>query len=112
MLHRGHRESHGDDLHRMGVLGVEPARRPSRPGTSKTEPRGLIGRRALPCYSWRRGRDLNPRRTLQHVRDFQSRSLDRSDTSPSARSLAATLCDLGGVAERSNAAVSKTVTGR
>ena len=30
----------------------------------------------------RRGRDLNPRRTLQHVRDFQSRSLDRSDTSP------------------------------
>jgi hypothetical protein len=31
----------------------------------------------------RRGRDLNPRRTLQHVRDFQSRSLDHSDTSPS-----------------------------
>src|SRR4029077_2410330 len=30
----------------------------------------------------RRGRDLNPRRTFQHVRDFQSRSLDRSDTSP------------------------------
>jgi hypothetical protein len=25
---------------------------------------------------------LNPRRTFQHVRDFQSRSLDRSDTSP------------------------------
>ena len=25
---------------------------------------------------------MNPRRTLQHVRDFQSRSLDRSDTSP------------------------------
>src|SRR3954465_5270428 len=31
----------------------------------------------------RRGRDLNPRRTFQHVRDFQSRSLDHSDTSPS-----------------------------
>jgi hypothetical protein len=30
----------------------------------------------------RRGRDLNPRRTFQHVRDFQSRSLDHSDTSP------------------------------
>jgi hypothetical protein len=31
----------------------------------------------------RRGRDLNPRRTFRPVRDFQSRSLDRSDTSPS-----------------------------
>ncbi len=30
----------------------------------------------------RRGRDLNPRRTFQHVRDFQSRSFGRSDTSP------------------------------
>ncbi len=30
----------------------------------------------------RRGRDLNPRRTFQHVRDFQSRSLGHSDTSP------------------------------
>jgi hypothetical protein len=30
----------------------------------------------------RRGRDLNPRRTFRHIRDFQSRSLDRSDTSP------------------------------
>src|SRR5439155_23552598 len=30
----------------------------------------------------RRGRDLNPRRTFRPVRDFQSRSLDRSDTSP------------------------------
>src|SRR5438552_4500214 len=35
----------------------------------------------------RRGRDLNPRRTFQHVRDFQSRSLDRSDTSPRWASL-------------------------
>src|SRR5262249_1417204 len=30
----------------------------------------------------RRGRDSNPRRTFQHVRDFQSRSLGHSDTSP------------------------------
>src|SRR4029450_7838493 len=36
----------------------------------------------------RRGRDLNPRRTFQHVRDFQSRSLGRSDTSPRGDSLA------------------------
>jgi tricorn protease-like protein len=33
----------------------------------------------------RRGRDLNPRRTFQHVRDFQSRSLGHSDTSPRER---------------------------
>ena len=33
----------------------------------------------------RRGRDLNPRSTFQHLRDFQSRSLDHSDTSPSGR---------------------------
>src|SRR2546423_9993234 len=32
----------------------------------------------------RRGRDLNPRRTFRPIRDFQSRSLDRSDTSPGA----------------------------
>jgi hypothetical protein len=37
-----------------------------------------------PAPGERRGRDLNPRRTFRHVRDFQSRSLDRSDTSPSA----------------------------
>src|SRR6476661_7641630 len=30
----------------------------------------------------RRGRDLNPRWTFPPIRDFQSRSLDRSDTSP------------------------------
>ena len=30
----------------------------------------------------RRGRDLNPRRSFHHVRDFQSRSFGRSDTSP------------------------------
>ena len=30
----------------------------------------------------RRGRDLNPRRTFDVVRDFQSRSFGRSDTSP------------------------------
>lgn len=32
---------------------------------------------------------MNPRRTFQHVRDFQSRSLDRSDTPPSGAILAA-----------------------
>src|SRR3954465_5756470 len=32
----------------------------------------------------RRGRDLNPRWTFRPIRDFQSRSLDRSDTSPAA----------------------------
>ncbi len=32
----------------------------------------------------RRGRDLNPRSTFQHLRDFQSRSFGRSDTSPGA----------------------------
>ena len=37
----------------------------------------------------RRGRDLNPRRTFQHVRDFQSRSLGRSDTSPRSQRLPA-----------------------
>src|SRR3954454_12440207 len=63
----------------------------------------------------RRGRDLNPRRTFQHVRDFQSRSLDHSDTSPSdAQGTASGVAPryhrpAGGVAERSNAAVSKTV---
>ena len=31
---------------------------------------------------------MNPRRTFQHVRDFQSRSLGRSDTSPRGDSLA------------------------
>ena len=36
----------------------------------------------FPLRAKRRGRDLNPRRTFQHVRDFQSRSLDHSDTSP------------------------------
>ena len=43
---------------------------------------------ALASAIRRRGRDLNPRRTFQHVRDFQSRSLGRSDTSPRGDSLA------------------------
>ena len=38
--------------------------------------------------STRRGRDLNPRRSFHHVRDFQSRSLDHSDTSPRGTTLA------------------------
>ena len=40
------------------------------------------------CSTQRRGRDLNPRRTFQPIRDFQSRSLDRSDTSPRCNSVA------------------------
>jgi hypothetical protein len=28
---------------------------------------------------------LNPRRSFHHVRDFQSRSFDRSDTSPESQ---------------------------
>src|SRR5205085_1798103 len=51
--------------HRTQAL---PTRKPARGGLSAR----------------RRERDLNPRRTFQHVRDFQSRSLDRSDTPPSA----------------------------
>ncbi len=41
----------------------------------------------------RRGRDLNPRRASRHVRDFQSRSFGRSDTSPGASSVAARLLE-------------------
>ena len=37
----------------------------------------------------RRGRDSNPRPTFRQVRDFQSRSFGRSDTSPGAASVAA-----------------------
>src|SRR6185436_10814951 len=43
--------------------------------------RGSWGKHSFP-HALRRGRDLNPRRTFQHVRDFQSRSLGHSDTSP------------------------------
>ena len=31
---------------------------------------------------WRRGRDLNPRHTFQRAHDFQSCSINHSDTSP------------------------------
>ena len=34
---------------------------------------------------------MNPRRSFHHVRDFQSRSLDRSDTSPRSANLSARL---------------------
>ena len=47
----------------------------------------------------RRGRDLNPRRTFQHVRDFQSRSFGRSDTSP--RQVSAYLGHAGSPEKRS-----------
>ena len=53
---------------------------------------GRAHRTAGPCtrkpararaFGQRRERDLNPRCTFRHIRDFQSRSLDRSDTPPS-----------------------------
>src|SRR6266508_2969318 len=47
----------------------------------------------------RRGRDLNPRRTFQHVRDFQSRSLGHSDTSPRPAQDSRPPFGLGGKAE-------------
>ncbi len=58
------------------------ARRGERSSTqvARPEPQRSRGIRAR---SKRRERDLNPRRTFQHVRDFQSRSLgNRSATSP------------------------------
>lgn len=72
-------------------------------------------------WNKRRGRDLNPRDEEPRLRDFQSRSFDRSDTSPGRRCYrtvagppawcGAASLPRGGVAERSNAAVSKTVSG-
>ena len=50
--------------------------------TSERPPSTLLPRRSSGENAKRRGRDLNPRRTFQHVRDFQSRSLGHSDTSP------------------------------
>src|SRR5690349_5201682 len=47
-----------------------------------TQRGGPVASAGPPFWLERRGRDLNPRRTFQHVRDFQSRSLDHSDTSP------------------------------
>ena len=38
---------------------------------------------------------MNPRCTFRHIRDFQSRSLDRSDTPPSGAILAAASCGDG-----------------
>src|SRR5690242_13981395 len=53
--------------------------------TTHTHPANVWAR--SPGPNKRRGRDLNPRWTFQPIRDFQSRSLDRSDTSPSAPSV-------------------------
>jgi hypothetical protein len=62
---------------------LNPARSPVREADLW---RGFGGTGRFPevprFVSERRGRDLNPRRTFQHVRDFQSRSLGHSDTSP------------------------------
>src|SRR5207248_9264364 len=55
--------------------------------------RTLAWGNALFPHAGRRGRDLNPRRTFRPVRDFQSRSLDRSDTSPSGLSVSRGLRD-------------------
>src|SRR5256885_876137 len=61
----------------------------SGPTAAPTGPKGgpvteaeLKKARVAGLQARRRGRDLNPRRTFRPVRDFQSRSLDRSDTSP------------------------------
>src|SRR2546430_14389346 len=55
--------------------------RPDRRATRFTGSRRTGETRFPPCWR-RRGRDLSPRRPFQPVRDYQSRSLDRSDTSP------------------------------
>ena len=67
-------ERPGERPGRVPDLYVEDTS-PERPGKGASIP-------ARGCTTQRRGRDLNPRRTFQPVRDFQSRSLDRSDTSP------------------------------
>ena len=63
---------------------------------------GRAHRTAAPCtrkpararaFGERRERDLNPRCTFQHIRDFQSRSLDRSDTPPSGAGKQTPQCD-------------------
>jgi hypothetical protein len=51
-------------------------------GKEEPEPEQHESALALRLYKERRGRDLNPRHAFRRVRDFQSRSLDRSDTSP------------------------------
>ena len=65
---------------------------------------GRAHRTAAPCtrkpararaFGERRERDLNPRCTFQHIRDFQSRSLDRSDTPPSGAGKQTPQCDAG-----------------
>ena len=57
----------------------------SQEGGQRREAAGGARRRS----GKRRGRDSNPRPTFRQVRDFQSRSFGRSDTSPSAASVAA-----------------------
>ena len=52
--------------------------------------RPFTGKRPFRASFERRGRDLNPRSTFQHLRDFQSRSFGHSDTSPWPRQRTAT----------------------
>jgi hypothetical protein len=62
-----------------------PGGRPSRRfADTKLLKKGAHGGNLVSPVTKRRGRDLNPRRTFRHVRDFQSRSLGHSDTSPAA----------------------------
>ena len=71
--------------HSLAAEGrLAPPRDTSWRGADCGEEGGPRGKHGFP-RDVRRGRDLNPRRTFQHVRDFQSRSLDRSDTSPRPR---------------------------
>ncbi len=82
-----------DDLH----SGSSRRRAPTKCSPLDPAPRTTTGgqlRRSSP--ESRRGRDLNPRRTFQHVRDFQSRSLGRSDTSPGGTRLAPGCSATGG----------------
>jgi hypothetical protein len=69
------------------VLGVDNSDARHRRARGCRRLRSSTGEPLAPACSVRmkqkrRGRDLNPRGTFQHLRDFQSRSLDRSDTSP------------------------------
>ena len=64
------------------ALPSDPRSRRAAAPSGPVEGRGGTGRFPR-TERRRRGRDLNPRRTFQHVRDFQSRSLGHSDTSPS-----------------------------
>src|SRR5581483_6500124 len=64
------------------LLRCERGRGGGLTGGTGCSPRALMGGTGRSPMPKRRGRDLNPRRTFRPVRDFQSRSFGRSDTSP------------------------------